>query len=243
MRTILIAAMVLAACTPSITAQADGLIAKLPEDGAWATYKSQGYKERGNKTREDVTGLLKISSVGMTSESGEPCRWIEIEHSYKTDHGDKRQTEKLLIPEKYLTSGEAAAEHIVRGWHQFDPLPQEGKPHALDFLNGKPHARGAAFCLLGPSADVIELAPIAVRCKLGDPLCTGRKGSYRMTLKNGDRTGEARGTFELRLHDDAPFGVVSFEQTVVAPDGRESMLTFVLDDFGTAATSRLLMQE
>ena len=243
MRTSVIAATALSVFVVSFGARADGLIARLPDDGTWAIYKSQGYKERGNKTREDVTGSLKLSSVGKKIELGEPCRWIEIEHSYKTDDGDKRQTEKLLIPEKYLTSGEAPADHIVRGWSRFDPLPTEGKPHALDFLNGKPHGRGAAFCFLGPSADAVDLAPIAVRCKLGDPLCTGRKGTYRMTMKNGDRTGEVSGTFELRLHDDAPFGVVSFEQTVLAPDGRESMLKFVLDDFGTAATSRLLMQD
>jgi hypothetical protein len=239
MRTTLLAATVLAVCDISFTARADGLIAKLPQDGTWATYKSEGYKERGNKTREDVTGMLKIASVGTTTESGQPCRWIEIEHSYRTDNGDKRQTEKLLIPEKYLTQGEVPAKHIVRGWSQFDPLPEEGKPHALDSLNGKPHARVASFFLLGPAADAVELAPIVVRCKLGEPLCAGRKGSYRMTLKNGDRIGEVNGTFEQRLHDDAPFGVVSFEQTVVAPDGRESMMKFVLDDFGTAATSRL----
>lgn len=239
MRTTLITATVAAVCAMSVTARADGLIAKLPEDGTWATYKSEGYKERGNKSREDVTGLLKISSVGTTSDSGRPCRWIEIEHSYRTDNGDKRQTEKLLIPEKYLMQGEAPAEHIVRGWSQFDPLPDEGKPHAVDVLNGKPYPRGAAFFLLGPAAGAVELAPIAVRCKLGNPPCDGRKGTYRMTIKNGDRTGEVSGTFELRLHDDAPFGVVSFEQTVVAPDGRESMMRFVLDDFGTAATSRL----
>src|SRR5690349_14609236 len=134
MRTLLAATMAVAVLTASLTARGDGLIAKLPEDGTWAIYKSQGYKERANKTREDVTGTVKISSVGKKTESGEPCRWIEIEHSYKTDAGDKRQIEKLLIPEMYLTLGEAPAEHIVRGWHEFDSLPEEGKPHMLDFL-------------------------------------------------------------------------------------------------------------
>ncbi|HEV3006575.1 MAG TPA: hypothetical protein VGX78_19045 [Pirellulales bacterium] len=51
------------------------------------------------------------------------------------------------------------------------------------------------------------------------------------------------GTFELRLHKDAPFGVVSLEQTVVAPDGREAMMQFVVDDFGATAQSRLPTHE
>src|SRR5690349_2970396 len=100
MRHLLASAAALSVLIATFAARADGLIVKLPEDGTWAIYKSQGYKERGDKTREDVTGSLKISSVGKRIETGEPCRWIEIEHSYKTDDGDKRQTEKVLIPEK-----------------------------------------------------------------------------------------------------------------------------------------------
>lgn len=219
--------------------RADGLVLKLPEDGTWAVYKAEGYKQRGDKSKENVSGWLRISSVGKATEAGEPCRWIEIENSYKTDAGDRRWTEKLLIPEKFLTAGEAPAEHIVRGWFQFDPLPAEGKPAPLSLLEGKPHSRGSAYYLCGPSADAIDLPPAPVACKLGEPRCAGLQGSQLVKLQNGAQTAEANCTFEVRLHDDAPFGVVLFQHVVAGPDGREAMMKLTLDDFGPTARSRL----
>jgi hypothetical protein len=243
MRSLVTAAIVVAIATLPCAARADGLIAKLPEDGIWAIYRAEGYKERGNKTREEITGSLRVSSVGKATESGEPCRWIELELSYKTDDGDKRWTEKLLIPEKYLTQGAAPAEHIVRGWLKFDSLPNEGQPRPADSLDGRPHSRGSAFYLRGPGVEERELVPVSVKCKLGEPLCAGRKGSYHLKLKNGERVGEVSGTFEVRLHDEAAFGIVSYQDVVRSPDGREAMMKFVLDDFGAGAKSRLPKQE
>jgi hypothetical protein len=243
MRTIIAAAAVWAVFGISMSARADGLILKLPQDATWAVYKAEGYKTRGDKSKEKVTGWLRISSVGKTTEAGEPCRWIEIENSYKTDVGERRQIEKLLVPEKYLTEGEAPAEHIVRGWFQFDHLPAEGKPAPLSLLEGRPHSRGSAYYLCGPSADAVQLSPAAVACKLGEPLCAGRKGSHTVKIQNGDQTADVHFTFEVRMHDDAPFGVVSYQQAVTGPDGREAMQKFVLDDFGPTAVSRLPKQQ
>ena len=243
MRTQIAAAAVLAMFAVSSAARADGLVLKLPEDGTWAVFKAEGYKERGDKTKEQVTGWFRISSVGKTTESGEPCRWIEIENSYKTDVGDRRWTEKLLIPEKYLAAGQAPAEHIARGYFQFDHLPREGKPAPLSLLDGKPHTRGAAYYLCGPSADAVELPAAPVACKLGEPRCPGRQGTCLIKLHNGAQTVEASCAIEVRTHDEAPFGVVMYQHSITAPDGREAMMKLVLDDFCPTARSRLATAE
>ena len=221
----------------------DGLILKLPADETWAVYKAEGYMTRGDKTKEQVSGWFRISSVGKKMESGEPCRWIELENSYKTDAGERRWTEKLLIPEKYLTAGQAPAEHIVRGYFQFDHLPNEGKPAPLSLLDGKPHTRGAAYYLCGPSADAVELPAAPVACKLGEPNCTGRKGTCLVKLQNGAQTADVNSAIEVRTHDDAPFGVVMYQHSITSPDGREMMMKLVLDDFGPTARSRLSTAE
>jgi hypothetical protein len=243
MRSYLVAAAVWGILASVSSARADGLILKLPADGTWAVYKAEGYKTRGDQSKEHVSGWFRISSVGKKTEQGEPCRWIELENSYKTDAGERRWTEKLLIPEKYLTAGQAPAEHIVRGYFQFDPLPQEGKPAPLPKLDGKPHTRGAAYYLCGPSADADELAPAPVACKFGEPLCPGRKGTSLVKLQNGPQTAEVSCAIEVRTHDEAPFGVVMFQHAITGPDGREAMMKLVLDDFGPTARSRLATAE
>jgi len=243
MRIYLAIAILWAVVASVSSAWADGLILKLPADETWAVYKAEGYKTSGDQSKEQVSGWFRISSVGKKMESGEPCRWIELENSYKTDAGERRWTEKLLIPEKYLTAGQAPAEHIVRGYFEFDHLPMEGKPALLPKLDGKPHTRGAAYYLCGPIAGAEELPPAAVTCKLGEPLCPGRKGTYLVKLQNGPQTAEVSCAIEVRTHDDAPFGVVMFQHSITGPDGREAMMKLVLDDFGPTARSRLATAE
>ncbi|MCH7688373.1 MAG: hypothetical protein IH899_17115, partial [Planctomycetes bacterium] len=85
--------------------RADGIIQKLPEDGAWVEYFME-VSETDVDDPNDVKGAkgtLTISSVGTETVDGEKCRWIEI---YVTIKQDNRNEEdqiilKLLLREKH----------------------------------------------------------------------------------------------------------------------------------------------
>lgn len=231
-----------AAMTAIVTsaAHADGLIRKLPEDATWSAFKVTGYKEKGNKRKEPVAGWMRISSVGTATEDGQVCRWIELDDTYSKDgRPERRVINKLLIPEKYLTAGETPGEHIVRGWSRFDQ-PEQGRVRPLDKLEGKPFASQAWIYLVGPATDEQKLEPITIdHQKLGQLTCERRSGTFRAKIPHQEGPLDVSGTFEARLHDRAPFGVVWYEFTGREPDGRELKVTLSLDDFGPTAISAL----
>lgn len=225
-------------------ALADGLIRKLPEDGTWATFKSEGYKQKRNKQKEPSTGWLRISSVGSVTEEGQPCRWLEIDSTYSNGgRPERRAIDKLLLPEKYLAAGEAPGDHVLRGWIRFDQ-PEEGKIRKLDLLDGKPYPGQSSFVLVGPASDERRLEPIEIdHKKLGRITCERLTGTFRFKVPAAQETREISGTFEARLHEAAPFGVVWYEIVTPSPDGRELKMTLSLDDFGPTAVSALADQK
>ena len=91
----------------------------------------------------------------------------------------------------------------------------------------------------GPLNDVMELEPKLVDSKLGKQKCKGYTG--RLQGKNGTTTIDT--TYESRLHDKAPFGVVMCRiQLTVTRDGkivRKIVWTYKLADFGKDAKSQL----
>lgn len=232
--------MIAAAAISTNAAYADGLICKLPDDATWATFKVEGYKEKRDKRKEPVAGWLRMSSVGSATEDGQPCRWIELDDTYsKEGRPERRVINKLLIPEKYLTAGETPGEHIVRGWSRFDQ-PEPGNARPLDKLEGKPFASQAWVYLVGPATDEQKLDPLMIdHKKLGQVNCERRSGTFRAKIPHLQGPREVSGTFETRLHDRAPFGVVWYEFTGQEPDGRELKVTLSLDDFGPTAISAL----
>lgn len=238
----LIVALAVAAATISATpkVRADGLIRKLPADATWATFKQEGYQERRDKRQESFGGWLRISSVGAAIEEAQPCRWIEFDRTYSTGDGSERRSiHKLLIPEKYLAVGETPGEHVLRGWSRFDQT-EPGEPRELRQRDGKLFPGQAWIFLVGPASDERQLEPIKLEHKkLGRITCERRTGTFHFTLPRPDGPREVSGTFEARLHDRAPFGVVWYEFAGRERDGREVKVTLSLDDFGPTAISAL----
>lgn len=234
----LVVAVTMAAAGHS--AHADGLIRKLPQDATWATFKVEGYKEKRDKRNEPVAGWLRMSSVGIAIEEGQPCRWIEFDDTYsKGGRPERRSINKLLIPEKYLAADETPGEHIVRGWNRFDQ-PEQGNVRALDQFDGKLFAGQAWVYLVGPASDEQKLGPIEIdHKKLGKITCDRRAGTFHSKLPHQNGPLDVSGTFGAQLHRDAPFGVVSYEFVGREPDGRELKVSLVLDDFGPTAISAL----
>lgn len=126
----------------SSQSHADGLIYRLPPDGAWVRYKlteegkftisfppgakvPPGLKNVPRLPVKSV-GSLELRSVGQGRSDGEPCRWIEMELNVeitgKMPHpatGELREMKqkrqiilKLLIPEKHLAAGSDPLAHV-----------------------------------------------------------------------------------------------------------------------------------
>lgn len=235
-----LAAVLMAATIAAHSAHADGLIRKLPEDGTWATFKTEGYKEKRDKRKEPTTGWLRISSVGRVTEEAQPCRWLEFDSTYSNGgRPERRSIDKLLLPEKYLVAGEAPGDQVLRGWTRFDQ-PEQGKIRKLDVIDGKPYPGQSSFVLVGPASDERRLEPIEIdHKKLGRITCERVTGTFRFKAPNPQDARDVSGTFEARLHDGAPFGVVWYEIVAPSPDGRELKMTLSLDDFGPTAVSAL----
>jgi hypothetical protein len=234
----------LAGAAATITAapmvRADGLIRQLPADATWATFRQEGYQEKRDKRKEPFGGWLRMSSVGAEKEEAQPCRWIEFDRTYATgDRAERRSIHKLLIAEKYLAVGETPGEHVLRGWSRFDQ-PEPGEPRELPKREGKLYPGQAWFFLVGPASDERQLEPIKLEHKkLGQITCERRTGTFHFTLPRREGPRDVSGTFEARLHERAPFGVVRYEFTGRERDGREVKVTLSLDDFGPTALSAL----
>src|SRR5262245_9889194 len=195
---LLVSATVIGVCLlyPGIS-RAEGLLYQLPEDGSWVRFEVQyTFKLDGMEKPGQGTGTLTMASVGKAVEGPEPCRWIEFKVQLK-DIGPKQiLIRKLLIPEKYLKKGENPTGHVVRGWAKFN---DEAVERAVPV-----HGRWPAY-LAGPLQDEKKLGRQLIESKLGALKCAGVTGWIQ--YKEGDV--HMKVTFETRLHEKAPFGVVS----------------------------------
>jgi hypothetical protein len=181
-------------------ARADGLIYQLPANGASVRYDTE---TTGSFNGQDRTfnGSVTISSVGEATVDGEKCRWIEIRMMNKRDVQERVSIAKCLIPEKDLGRGKAPGEHVIRGWFK----QGDGEAQAFtDFRSAQGGGRVAMY-LVGPPQNPGELEKIEIDTPLGKLACPAATGTREVEQGNGTTTI----TFENRLHEKAPFGVVS----------------------------------
>ena len=232
MRKVCILAAVSVVCLFSSTAQADGLIYQLPEDGAWVRFDLVITSERDGMERT-MTGSLTMSSVGRTQENGEDCRWIEFKLQMKRNEAQRTTIAKVLIPEKFLKKGENPLEHAVRVWEK----QGDNEPRELEDPQSPRTPLPAFFS--GPLKEVKKLDKEVVESKLGKLECEGLTGHNRF----GDDQMEINVTYHTRLHAKAPFGVVTcrmdFEEKRDGNVQETGYLTLKLADFGEDAQSDL----
>jgi hypothetical protein len=204
------------------------LLYQLPEDGSWVrfsvlyTFKSMGVEQSGRQ-------MLKMASVGKAFEEAEECRWLEFNIQTTEEDTAHFWIRKLLIPVKYLKRGENPTLHIVRGWTlQEDRSVEPAVPI---------HGRWPAF-LAGPLQDEQKLPQQVVDSAFGRVVTEGVTGWIQ--FHEGTLTTSV--TFETRLYQEAPFGVVS-PRMVFEVTGDESPhtidTTLDLIDFGKGARSEL----
>jgi hypothetical protein len=195
---LLLVATIIGACVLChASARADGLLYQLPEDGSWVRFEGKyTFKIEGMEQAGQGTGRMTMASVGKAREADEACRWIEFKVQTKDMGPEHTLIRKLLIPEKRLKKGENGTEHVVRGWAKYD---DEDVERAVPV-----HGRWPAY-LAGPLQDEKKLDTQLVESKLGDLMCEGVAGWIQ--YKEGDV--HMKVTFGTRLHEKAPFGVVS----------------------------------
>ena len=177
--------------------RADGLIYQLPEDGSQVRYDMEIAIAAQNV---NVKGSITVSSVGKATENGENCRWIEIKMITGDEGQDRVVLSKVLVPEKHLGKGKAAAENMIRAWIK----EENGEPFEIKDLKA-PQAVALRAFLAGPPKNPAELEKIEIDGKLGKLECPGVTGEVEIESDIGTITINV----ENRLHEKAPFGLVN----------------------------------
>ncbi len=212
-------------------APADGLLYQLPNDGSWVQFKMNATSGSKNDQRE-ITGTLKMSSVGTSEENGEKCRWIEIQMTMNVGGQERAIVAKVLIPEKDLKRGKSPFDNRVRGWIR---MGADRDPVKIDESNIGP----LPGFLCGPLQDAKKLEPMIVESKLGKLKCEGTTGTVTFKERQNNNTVK----YETRLHEKAPFGVVWTSLNVkVERDGEvreEVKMELTLSEHGMGAKSEL----
>ncbi|MGE5192849.1 MAG: hypothetical protein ACM3U2_10125 [Deltaproteobacteria bacterium] len=215
-------------------ARADGLIYHLPANGSSVRYDTETTGSFNGQERT-FKGSLTISSVGETTVDGEKCRWIELRMMTKRDDQERVAIAKCLIPEKHLGRGKSPGEHVIRGW-----LKQgDGEPQAFTDLKSAQGGGRLAGYLVGPPQNPGELEKIEIDGPLGKLACPAVTGTRDVEQANGTTSI----TFENRLHEKSPFGVVSavwkFERKMNGQVTGMGTTKMTLADTSTTALSEL----
>ena len=183
------------------TVRGDGLIYQLPPDGSSVRYDIE-LIITSNGQENTLKGSLTISSVGATTVDGAKCRWIEFKHMYTTNDGlDRITIAKCLVPEEHLGRGKSPGEHMVRGWIK----RVDGQVHDIKDLGIQPGRVMLDGYLAGSAQNEMELDAVEVDGKLGKLMCPAVSGEKEFRRDYG----ALRLTFENRLNEKSPFGVVN----------------------------------
>ena len=218
---------------------ADGLLYQLPKDGSWVRFDHVA-SEVSDKKRT-WNRFLTISSVGRLTVDGEKCRWIEFKLEDKQREGknsDAWLIIKVLIPEKHLRKGARPADHVVKAWGTFY---DDNNPVELTLVFKAERNFDPIFIWFAePLKNVKKLEKEVIKVKnLGKVECDGLTG--HLSLKR-DRIDQ-KYTYRTRLHNKAPFGVVSCRIEKQHKQNGEVILhgteTLKLIDFGVDAKSAL----
>lgn len=227
---ILVALCVTGAGSPVL---ADGLVYQLPEDGTSITFDAEMTGETGGRT-QSFAGTMTMSSVGKETVDGKACRWIEFTFVLQISDRERKISAKALVPEEELKKGKNPAEHVKKAWF----LPPNQEPREVADLSDTNAGPLPAF-LAGPLKDQKMLPEEMVKSGLGELKCPGVSGTT--SFKQGSRTHKF--TFKNRLHEKAPFGVVSteikFTSTREGGDERGGTMKLTAKKIDTGAKSEI----
>ncbi|MBI3865307.1 MAG: hypothetical protein HY290_25820 [Planctomycetia bacterium] len=235
-----------------VVTSADGLFQQIPADGTWVRFDAEwATLGADEQIKSRTTGRVTISSTGKESRDDEDCRWIEIKTVRKLDDGTNGiDFFKMLIPERRMRTGEKPLDHVLKAWHKVGGFrhPQTGEVMEWDrqkadlrSVNTLSQNQDLRIYLDGPLPNAQKLAAVTIDSKIGPVRCDGIAGTFVGKTQSGAQTELYQ---EYRLHEKAPFGVVSYRGTftrkvngVTAPD--HIRVIFTLADFGDRAKTEL----
>jgi hypothetical protein len=233
---------IVAICLAPNAVLGEGLIYQLPVDGAWVRFDvdAKGAEPDGSEVK--MTGALTMSSVGTSDVDGQRCRWIEIAYESTANGQPWIEVNKLLIPEKHLGKGKEPLENVVKWWMKHS-MVADGTPQQVKDLKGQGavYVTRARPMLHGPFQMPEKLDKVPVESKLGKLECEGLVAREKTDDTQSKVSYDSK--YTIRLHPDAPFGVVTWQHEMKGlRDGqpqRTVNLELKLADYGKNAKSAL----
>jgi hypothetical protein len=231
----------------TVSVYADGMLYRVPEDGAWARYATKVTVTQKNEPKVTEVGTMTLASVGQEVVGNAKCRWLEIVVDTKPPGAGPgfKSVFKALIPERRLGKGRDPLVHWIKGWGKVGPQPAQPLPREL--LTNP--AMMLNLFVSGPLRSCRGLDSKTIETPLGTLMCAGESGTRvlkgaAVNVKNGKTTsGDIQVRIENYFHEAAPFGVVASRQQVEFPDFGDGKTTaetvFTLLAAGTGATSEL----
>lgn len=211
-------------CLNAALARGDGLVRRLPEDGAWALFYCTEEYDDGEKRTEWIT----IKSVGTIVEDGQACRWIEV--VLQNDEGRRKgtgSTWKFLIPEKHFVPEGDPLDHVIRTWHKYEN--QQSVRRDIDFFKPRLH-----LIIPPPIKDLKEIAEKqTVDWQRGQLVCNVLVGTIRQEYK----VETVKKQYRIAVHDKVGFGVAAVKIEMESDLPYKGTVQFMLTDMGTDAKS------
>lgn len=219
MRAFQILALAAALLLPTV-ARADGLIYKLPKDGAKAVYEFKAvHNDKSSGMTRKFDGTLTIASVGVANVDKKPCRWIELRMVAQFMGKQQVNVAKMLIPEADIGKGKYMLANVKQGWEK-----TRGKTRKFDNPLAKRGNPVPAF-LPVPLTDVKKLKAAEVKTGLGKLKCEGIVGKASYEQGDETRTDKYEVDYTIRFSDKSPFGVAACKMAM-----REYRNKTMLDD-------------
>lgn len=218
-------------------ARGDGMVYRLPPDGAFVKYDLKANISFAGGQEIAIGGSLTISSVGEATVDGKKCRWIEFKTVFKIGAQETPNVSSLLVSENLLGQGKSAAGKAIRARIKSG----DGEIHEIAGSDAPNLLIENAMLLCGPPKIAGELKPAEIEnVRLGKSTCGGVTGEFDVERAPGKNIHLK---FEKRLHDMVPFGVVSagwkFEAKNDGQLDATGAISLTLTEMGTAAVSEL----
>jgi hypothetical protein len=168
-------------------------IYSLPAEGAWIEYRCTAIGPDG----KEITGTLRVSSVGTKDAAGTTCRWVEVRKEFDRGKETQREYRKMLVAEKGFAERPTLENHVrlVYG--------QDGNRTPFQ-LNSR---RTSEFLGMGLPSKGSELHEVKAVDNVETKLGKFAARAVNACGTSGERELEYRGW----LSADVPFGCVRFE--------------------------------
>jgi hypothetical protein len=211
--------------------------AELPPDGWWVQYVVTTKGElKGGRSLEQ-TMKRRFSLVGTVTENRVKCRWVEIKSVGRVAGEEHVQINKLLVPETDLLESERPLNNLVRWWRQ-------NNDHVVRSTTGRARLLLTNEMFIFPglrqNSEIIDKQNAVEFQERRLQIAQGSKGSIE---QKADESLTYNFEFTVWHHSAVPLGFAAAKTRKTTRVNGELQSSrddeWVIDDFGTGATSEL----